>query len=105
MSRQYTHLWPRVANLGNLLVAHYLAARGKRSKPSVAAFEYDKEENLLQLLDELRSGAYRPGPYASFTIHEPKRRLISAAPFRDRAVGWPRNQPQQVAIGRQANTK
>ena len=29
---------------------------------------------------------YRPGPYASFNIHEPKRRLISAAPFRDRVV-------------------
>ncbi|MCL4299466.1 MAG: reverse transcriptase/maturase family protein [Anaerolineae bacterium] len=30
--------------------------------------------------------SYRPGPYASFYIHEPKRRLISAAPFRDRVV-------------------
>ena len=29
---------------------------------------------------------YRPGPYASFHIHEPKKRLISAAPFRDRVV-------------------
>lgn len=86
MSQQYHHLWPQVANFGNLLVAHYLAARGKRSKPSVAAFEYDLEENLLQLRDELRSGAYRPGAYTSFHIHEPKRRLISAAPFRDRIV-------------------
>jgi hypothetical protein len=29
---------------------------------------------------------YRPGPYHSFYIHEPKQRLISAAPFRDRVV-------------------
>ena len=35
---------------------------------------------------ELLEHRYRPGPYASFTIHEPKRRLISAAPFRDRVV-------------------
>jgi retron-type reverse transcriptase len=28
----------------------------------------------------------RPRPYTSFYIHEPKRRLISAAPFRDRVV-------------------
>ena len=27
-----------------------------------------------------------PGGYTSFFIHEPKRRLISAAPFRDRVV-------------------
>jgi hypothetical protein len=30
--------------------------------------------------------SYRPGAYTSFWIHEPKRRLISAAPFRDRIV-------------------
>jgi RNA-directed DNA polymerase len=29
---------------------------------------------------------YRPGPYDSFYIHDPKHRLISAAPFRDRVV-------------------
>ena len=28
----------------------------------------------------------RPGAYSSFTIHAPKRRLISAAPFRDHAL-------------------
>ena len=30
--------------------------------------------------------SYRPQGYVSFHIHEPKRRLISAAPFRDRIV-------------------
>ena len=33
-----------------------------------------------------RRDRYQPGPYASFPIHDPKRRLISAAPFRDRVV-------------------
>jgi RNA-directed DNA polymerase len=44
------------------------------------------EDNLVQLQAELRGKSYRPGAYASFYIHEPKRRLISAAPFRDRVV-------------------
>jgi retron-type reverse transcriptase len=52
----------------------------------VAAFEYDLEGNLLRLEAELRDKTYRPGPYHSFHIHEPKRRLISAAPFRDRVA-------------------
>lgn len=52
----------------------------------MAAFEYRLEDNLLHLQEELRSKTYRPGPYDSFYIHEPKRRLISAAPFRDRVV-------------------
>jgi hypothetical protein len=34
----------------------------------------------------LQAEQYRPGPYHSFYIHDPKRRLISAAPFRDRVV-------------------
>ncbi len=70
----------------NLLLAYRRAAIGKRGRPAVASFEMALEDHLLVLGDELRSGSYRPGPYTSFTIHEPKRRLISAAPFRDRVV-------------------
>ena len=35
---------------------------------------------------QLQEQSYCPGAYHSFYIHEPKRRLISAAPFRDRIV-------------------
>lgn len=70
----------------NLLLAYRKASKGKRGNPAVAAFEYRLEDNLLQLQAELRQQTYRPGAYTSFTIHEPKRRLISAAPFRDRVV-------------------
>lgn len=52
----------------------------------MAAFEYRLEDNLLQLQAELRTESYQPGPYTSFYIHEPKKRLISAAPFRDRVA-------------------
>ena len=70
----------------NLLAAFRKAAAGKRGRADVAAFEHRLEENLLVLQEELRAGTYRPGGYHSFHIHEPKRRLISAAPFRDRVV-------------------
>jgi retron-type reverse transcriptase len=86
MSQRYYHLWEAVTAFENLLLAWRKARRGKRDRPVVAAFEYDLEANVLALQAELRDGSYRPGPYASFTIHEPKRRLISAAPFRDRVV-------------------
>ncbi|MCB0027289.1 MAG: hypothetical protein KDE28_05245 [Anaerolineales bacterium] len=72
--------WP------NLYLAFRKAAKGKRGLPNVAAFEYSLEENLLTLQEQLISGCYVPGAYHSFWIHEPKRRLISAAPFRDRVV-------------------
>ncbi len=70
----------------NLLLAYHKAAKGKRGNPNVAAFEHRLEDNLLRLENELRTQSYRPGKYTSFYIHEPKRRLISAAPFRDRVV-------------------
>ena len=52
----------------------------------MAAFERALEPNILQLQAELRAGSYQPGGYKSFYIHDPKKRLISAAAFRDRVV-------------------
>ena len=70
----------------NLLLAYQKASKGKRGHPNVAAFEYRLEDHLIQLQQELRMFSYQPGRYDSFYINEPKRRLISAAPFRDRVV-------------------
>jgi hypothetical protein len=68
------------------LAAYRKACKGKRGQPNVAAFEYRLEDHLLALLRQLQDKTYHPGGYVSFIIHEPKRRLISAAPFRDRVV-------------------
>lgn len=70
----------------NLWLAYHQAARGKRRRGSAAAFEHQIADRLIALQEDLRSKVYRPGPYCHFFIHEPKRRKISAAPFRDRVV-------------------
>jgi hypothetical protein len=79
-------MYMQLCSWENLLLAYRKASRGKRGGASVAAFEHRLEENLLQLQHELLTQTYVPGPYTSFFIHDPKRRLISAAPFRDRVV-------------------
>jgi len=79
-------MYDRICSWRNLQLAHQKAARGKRGKAAVAAFEYNLADHLLELQYELVAQTYQPGPYDSFIIHEPKRRLISAAPFRDRVV-------------------
>lgn len=84
--RRYRDLYPSVVSFANLLAAYRAAARGKRGQPEVAAFEFALESHLFQLQEELQDRTYRPGPYRSFHIRDPKRRLISAAPFRDRVV-------------------
>ncbi len=70
----------------NLWTAYHKAARGKRGKTAAAAFEHRIADRLLTLQSELANGCYQPGDYRHFAIHEPKRRKISAAPFRDRVV-------------------
>lgn len=75
----------QITSFRSLLAAERRAARGTKGH-AAAAFRLDLEPELLALQDELCSGAYRPGAYRTFTIDDPKPRMISAAPFRDRVV-------------------
>ncbi len=84
--KRYGNLWQKIVDFGNLLSAAKLAQQGKRFRPNVLAFHYNLERELFKLKEELESKTYRPGPYKTFEIVEPKRRMISAAPYRDRVV-------------------
>jgi retron-type reverse transcriptase len=81
-----TDLYPRITSFASLHAAALRAQRGKRYRPAVLAFQEHLEAHLFQLQLELQSFTYAPGPYRQFEIRDPKRRLISAAPFRDRVV-------------------
>ena len=80
------HLYPRLTSFASLQAAARRAQRGKRYRPAVLAFNANLEAELLGLQEELRSFSYRPGGYRQFRIRDPKPRLISAAPYRDRVV-------------------
>lgn len=79
-------LFRRLCSFENLLIAYRGAARGKRSRPEVAGFDYDLEGRLFQIRERLLAGNWRPHPYRRFRVAEPKPRVISAAPFEDRVV-------------------
>jgi retron-type reverse transcriptase len=70
----------------NLRLAYRNASHGKRGHTPSAEFEMLLADNLLEIQRELLEKSYDLGKYHSFYIHEPKKRLISAAPFRDRVV-------------------
>ena len=80
------NLWPQLTSWDNLLRAALGAARGKRTRPDVSGFLLNLEPEVCALQRELLDGSYTPGAYRSFLVREPKHRLISAAPFRDRVV-------------------
>lgn len=84
--KRHKQLYPKVYSFGHLWFAWERARRGKAYTAAAAAFQENLDEELVRLHDELQAETWQPGPYRSFTIHEPKRRKISAAPFRDRVV-------------------
>jgi RNA-directed DNA polymerase len=79
-------IWESLISFSNLSWAATKAARSKRAKRNVARFLYNFENEICLLQDELRNKTYMPGAYRAFWIYEPKMRMISAAPFRDRVV-------------------
>lgn len=84
--KRHNNLWPEVIDFANLIVAAKKAERGKRFKPNVLRFNDNFAGELQRLREELESKTYRPGEYFTFEIVEPKKRMISAAPYRDRVV-------------------
>ena len=69
--------WEQVTAFSNLLLAFKQASRGRRMRGAVAEFECNLEKYLPELLE---------GRYASFFIHDPKQRLISAAPLEKTSI-------------------
>lgn len=84
--KRYGNLWSEILAWENLNLAARLAQKGKRYRENVLEFNYNLEPNLFQLQTELTDKTYRPGAYKTFEIYDPKPRLISAAPYRDRVV-------------------
>ena len=80
------HLFDAIASFPALRAAALRAAAGKRAKPGAAAFLANLEKEVLRLERELKGGRYRPGRYKTIDVFDPKHRVVSAAPFRDRVV-------------------
>ncbi|GAB4502592.1 MAG: RNA-directed DNA polymerase [Anaerolineales bacterium] len=79
-------LYEQLCEWDNLWFAWRRASCGKRGRGATAAYELYLGDHLVQLQSELQAKTYQPGGYESFYIHEPKKRLISAAPFADRVA-------------------
>ena len=86
MPKKERDLFEAIACFPALRTAALRAAKGKRAKPGATAFLANLEKEVLRLECELTSGRYRPGRYKTIEIFDPKHRIVSAAPFRDRVV-------------------
>lgn len=80
------NIFEKIVCLENLFLAWREFKIGKKSKPDVQKFEFNLEENILQLHQELRDGTYQHSPYLAFYITDPKLRHIHKACVRDRVL-------------------
>ena len=84
--KRHPDLFSEIADFNALMRAAHRAIRSKRGKPGAAAFMAELETEVLRLERELLARNWRPGRYVEIEIFQPKHRLVSAAPFRDRVV-------------------
>jgi len=80
------YILEQIADPDNLRLAFWKAQTGKSCKKDVVAFREHFDGNLLQIRNQLLDGSYRCGDYNYFSVHDPKKRVICAAPFRERVV-------------------
>jgi len=84
--KRYGNLYPEIIDFENVLLASRQAQKGKRFRDNVLDFNYHLETELIRLQQQLTDKSYQPGAYRTFHLTNPKSRLISAAPYRDRVV-------------------
>ena len=82
----HNNLWHQVVNFENLFSAYGAAARGRRYKPSVLHYRQRLEEHLINTMNELTWKQWSPSRFKEVYVFDPKQRLISAPPFKDRVV-------------------
>ena len=84
--KRINNLYPQITEFENILSASKKARKGKRFKRSTALFEFNLEKNIQKIACELEEKTWKPGAYTDFFIYDPKKRLISAAPYYDRVI-------------------
>lgn len=84
--RKHYNMYESLTEFISLHQAFKNASRGKRNRMSVISLAVRLEESLLDIQRKLRDGTYEFGPYRSFHVYIPKKRLIESACFRDRIV-------------------
>ena len=67
--------------MDNLILAEKKARRHKENRKEIIEFTKHKDELLKQLQSKLINGEYHTSEYYTFTIYEPKKRIIFKLPY------------------------
>lgn len=77
----------QICSIENLQLADTIARKGKLNQPGVIRHDQNREKNIIDLCLMLKNKTYTTSDYTTFTIYEPKERIIYRLPyFPDRIV-------------------
>lgn len=82
----HNNVFDEIICLENLFSAWREFKKGKSGKPDIQRFEFNLEDNLFELHQELKSGIWRHSHYTAFNVCDPKLRRIHKACVRDRVL-------------------
>ena len=83
---KYRHVFQRFVDFERQYDGYRLARRNKRFRPEVLSYSVRLEDNLFDTIDALKSKEYRIHGAHEFYEYFPKKRIITAWPFRYRVV-------------------
>lgn len=86
MGNKYKRLFEQIITIENFQDAYYKTRKGKRKSLSYLEFKEYAQHNIENLRQEVADGGYVRSDFRNFYIHDPKLRLISGLPFKDRIV-------------------
>lgn len=86
MGKKYRNLIGQIAEMDNLWRAYHKARKGKRTSMEHLRFKEHLATHLSVLSQQILDDTYRVGSSRQFRIFEPKPRIITALPFRDRVL-------------------
>lgn len=79
--KRINNLYDKICSVENLQLADAKARKGKSGQYGIIAHDKNRDENILRLHEVLKSGTYKTSSYTTFTIYEPKERIIYRLPY------------------------
>jgi RNA-directed DNA polymerase len=75
------NLYHQICSIENLMLADENAQKGKKHQAGVIEHNANRADNIFMLHKHLVDKTFRTSPYSTFTVFEPKERLVFKLPY------------------------
>ena len=79
--KRINNLYSQIISLENLETSELKARKGKTKQYGVRIFDKNKNKHLAELHELLKNKLYQTSNYTTFTVYEPKERLVFKLPY------------------------